>query len=195
MGRRGVLSSSEEEASLSWLDQTGEQSSVHPRSLSPRAVGADIGQTGIVRGTRTGVAGGGPAGTKGRGLRSAPTRWEAGAGGGGPAGPSALAGTEVPHWCSKGRPSRNEGAGPMVSSNQARGGSRRRGTSRRQRSACRGQRRRAVESMCWRRDPPAAGRAGQKKVGGPTLGQGQRRDGMATRRGRGPVGATVQIDE
>ena len=37
MGRRGVLSSSEEEASLSWLDQAGEHSSVQPRSLSPWA--------------------------------------------------------------------------------------------------------------------------------------------------------------
>ena len=88
MGRPGVLSSSEDEASLSWLDQAGEQSSVLPRSLSRRVVGADRGQTGIVRGSRTGVAGRGPAGTTGRGLRTAPTRLGAGVGGGGLAGAS-----------------------------------------------------------------------------------------------------------
>ena len=63
VGLRGALSSLEEEALLSWLDQTGEHSSVQPRSLSPTAAGAESGQTGIVRGSRAGVAGGGPAGT------------------------------------------------------------------------------------------------------------------------------------
>ena len=63
VGLRGVLSSPEEEALLSWLDQTGEHNSVQPRSLSLTAAGAESGQAGIVRGSRAGVAGGGPAGT------------------------------------------------------------------------------------------------------------------------------------
>ena len=81
MGLRGVLSSLEEEASLVWLDQAGEQSSVQPRSCSLSSVGAVNGQMGIVRGSRTRKAGGGPTETTGRGLRSAPTRREVDLGG------------------------------------------------------------------------------------------------------------------
>ena len=81
VGLRGVLSSLEEEASLVWLDQTGEQSSVQPRSLSLSSAGAVSGQMGIVRGSRTSGAGGGPANPEGQGLRSAPIRMEVDLGG------------------------------------------------------------------------------------------------------------------
>ena len=93
VGLGEVLSSPEEEALLYGLDQTGEHSSVQPRSRTPMAAGAESGQTGTTRGSRTGVAGGGPAGTYGQGLRPGLLRQEAGAGGGGPAGAGVSGGT------------------------------------------------------------------------------------------------------
>ena len=75
----------------------------------------------------------------------------------------------VPHRWGRRRPSRDEGAGPSVSSYQKGGGSRWRRTCRRQRWASRHSRGRTVGGMHWHRVSPRQERPGRRRLGAQLL--------------------------